>query len=96
VDIFTEGERLGQHDHSTSVYQELLLFSRDVVNRGYQRIFPSYDPQGFNIEAVLMIDITSAILQHCPRETCDFLLRGGFPAVIDFHPQYIEGHLRRK
>jgi hypothetical protein len=36
---------LAKHDHSTSVYQELMLLSRDVVNRGYQRVFPSYRPE---------------------------------------------------
>jgi hypothetical protein len=43
-----------------------------------------------------MIDITRAILRHCPRDTCDFLLRGGFPAILDFQPDYIDAHLRRK
>lgn len=63
-----------------------MLFSRDVVNRGYQRIFSSYDPEAFNPEAILMIDITKTILQHCPKETEDYLLRGGFPQILDFHP----------
>jgi hypothetical protein len=89
-------ELLTKHDHSSSIYQELMLFSRDVANRGYQRIFPSYHPERFNIEAVLMIDITRTILKHCPRDTCDFILRGGFPAIMDFQPDYIARHLKAK
>ena len=89
-------ELLTKHHHSTNVYQELMLLTRDVVNRGYQRLFLSYRPERLNIEAVLMIDITHTILKHCPRDTCDLLLRGGFPAIIDFQPDYIQRHLKEK
>jgi hypothetical protein len=87
---------LTRHDLSSAIYEELLLFNSNVVGRGYERAFPSYRQEQFNIEAVLMIDARQTILDHCPRDITDYLLRGGFPAIIDFQPEYIEMHLQRK
>ena len=43
-----------------------------------------------------MIDITRTIINYCPRDTFDLILMGGFPAIMDFQPDYITRHLKAK
>ena len=72
-------------DHlSNSIYEEFLNFSRDIVNKGYERVFTSYNDRDSNIEAFLMVDITDTILRHFQREKCDYVLRADFSQQIDY------------